>query len=153
MNRLTFIKSLFGLTVGTLAKPWELPDVPKPIEIYTGFIAGYQYYSGEKMEHLFSLDDELKLVREPFNHYDSNAIAVYFKEHKIGFIPMEDNKILTNMIDQKMPLISRIKSVSLQQPTWERVGISISSWNFVPPSWNFVKYFLHEVPRRSHEEA
>ena len=125
MNRLTFIKSLFGLTVGTLVKPWEVPDVPTPVEIYTGFIAGYQYYSGEKSEHLFSSAEEVKLVREPFNPFDPNAIAVYFKEQKIGFIPMVDNTILTKMIDQNMPLTARIKSIRLQQPTWERVEISV----------------------------
>ena len=125
MNRLTFIKSLFGLTVGTLVKPWEVPDVPTSIEIYSGFIAGYQYYSGEKIEHLFSSDAEVNLVREPFNPFDANAIAVYFKERKIGFIPMSDNKILTNMIDQQIPLRAKIKNVNPQKPKWERVEISV----------------------------
>lgn len=37
--------------------------------------------------------------REPDNKYDSRAIALYFEGEKIGFIPREDNVILSGFLD------------------------------------------------------
>ena len=125
MNRLQFIKSLFGIAAGTLVKPPEF-IVPKEYkEIYSGFVAGYQYYSGTEIEHRFSVNDKLELVREPANRFDERAVAIHFKGIKIGFIPMIDNSVLTNMIDQKIPLTAKIKAINKKNPTWERVEVSV----------------------------
>lgn len=41
------------------------------------------------------------LVREPTNQYDSMAIAVYVGNHRIGYIPKKQNKVLAQFIDQQ----------------------------------------------------
>jgi hypothetical protein len=40
------------------------------------------------------LTDELRLVPEPDNMHDSNAIAVYKDSFKIGYVPRSENKVL-----------------------------------------------------------
>jgi hypothetical protein len=40
----------------------------------------------------------LKAVYEPENRYDPNAIALYFGETKIGFVPREHNHLIAKLI-------------------------------------------------------
>jgi hypothetical protein len=44
-------------------------------------------------------NEVLNLVREPFNEYDSNAIAVYRKSERIGFLSRDISKELASQID------------------------------------------------------
>lgn len=48
-----------------------------------------------------STGDKLRLVREPTNAYDPNAIAVYYGEYHIGYIPKKQNAALRAYIDQR----------------------------------------------------
>lgn len=40
-----------------------------------------------------------RMVREPDNKYDANAIAIYFEEEKLGYIPAEQNEIMARLMD------------------------------------------------------
>lgn len=42
--------------------------------------------------------ESVQLKREPFNNYDENAVAVYYKEYKIGYL----NRYLAEDIAPKM---------------------------------------------------
>jgi hypothetical protein len=44
--------------------------------------------------------ETVKLVREPDNEYDSNAVAVWVGGTKVGYIPSKQNKALAAFIDQ-----------------------------------------------------
>lgn len=44
-------------------------------------IVGVNHYSA-----LVFLNDQLKLMREPNNHYDPNAIAVFKNSDKVGYL-------------------------------------------------------------------
>jgi len=125
MNQLQFIKSIFGIAATTFVKPPEFLVPKEYTEIYSGFIAGYQYYEGQEIENHFTPGETLSLVREPVNPFDEMAIALHYKGIKIGFIPMIDNTVLTNMIDQEMLLTAKIKTINKKNPTWERVEIGV----------------------------
>ena len=45
------------------------------------------------------IGDKVKLVREPHNGYDKNAIAIFVGGRKIGFIPKEKNSELASFMD------------------------------------------------------
>ena len=45
------------------------------------------------------IGDKTKLVREPHNEYDKNAIAVFVGGRKIGFIPKKRNSELASFMD------------------------------------------------------
>lgn len=42
----------------------------------------------------------VKLVREPINQYDANAVAVYVDGAQIGYIAKEKSAVLAEFIDQ-----------------------------------------------------
>lgn len=41
----------------------------------------------------------VKLVREPNNPKDTNAVAVYVDSTRIGYVPMKQNAVLAQFID------------------------------------------------------
>lgn len=63
-------------------------------------IAGFTYYEGPIVFNRLQIGTELRLVVEPENQYDHDAIALYFEEHKLGFIPRTENKTLSIFLKQ-----------------------------------------------------
>ncbi len=42
---------------------------------------------------------ELELVREETNRHDPNAVAIYYKDMKLGFIPKNKNEMISQFIE------------------------------------------------------
>lgn len=62
-------------------------------------IAGFQYYQGlEAFEHL-KIGTELELVRDSENKYDPDAVAIFYKDYQLGYIPRDCNKELSMFLD------------------------------------------------------
>jgi hypothetical protein len=75
----------------------------------------------------------LELVREPDNEYDPCAIALHWNKHKIGFIPAEDNEMLSKLLDIGIPeLIAEITFLQKEAAAWENVSIAISVLKEIP---------------------
>lgn len=79
-------------------------DIQNKIYVLESKISGMKYYieSDAEREKLRKLKpgDVLKLVREPYNEYDKNAVAVYLDDNdKIGFLARTKNEMLARMMD------------------------------------------------------
>jgi hypothetical protein len=61
-------------------------------------IAGFTYYDGVIAFNELKIGTKLSLVPDPTNQYDPRAIAIYYKEHKLGFIPKSDNRIFYKLL-------------------------------------------------------
>ena len=55
-------------------------------------LAGVQYRQLDFKQANVMIQDQLRLMPEPNNVYDSNAIAVYKGDIHIGYVPRKDNK-------------------------------------------------------------
>lgn len=42
---------------------------------------------------------KLELVREENNSHDHNAVAVYYKDLKLGYIPKRQNELISQFLD------------------------------------------------------
>lgn len=42
---------------------------------------------------------QLRLVREADNKFDPYAVAIYYKEYKLGFIPQGKNQTVSQLLD------------------------------------------------------
>ena len=131
MNRSAFIKSFiisgFGLlTAKGLTKPaFTGTEEEKTTTLLKCYIAGYAYYQGEKLIDQLKPDLKLDLKREPENPYDNKAIAIYFKNHKLGFIPRVNNKVIANIMDQKMPVFAKILKINPGNDVWDKVEVEV----------------------------
>lgn len=125
MDRLDFIKqTLLGAGIGALPKRW-IKQYQK-YYLLQCFVRGFQYYNGPQLLNEMKVGDMLVLVREPENQYDPNAIALHFNKQKIGFIPAEENKMLSKLIDIKaLDFQAEITHLEPQAATWENVSVAL----------------------------
>jgi hypothetical protein len=61
-------------------------------------IAGFTFYEGAlAFEHL-KIGTELDLKPEFENIYDDNAVAIYYNDYKLGFIPRAKNHAIAELM-------------------------------------------------------
>ena len=90
-------------------------------------VAGFQYHDGETVWPRLSTGDSLRLLREPDNPYDGQAVAVYWGEAKLGYVPRAANTAVAQMMDRGELLSARVARLRESQDPWKRVGISIAA--------------------------
>jgi hypothetical protein len=62
-------------------------------------IAGFTYYNGVDVFENLKIGTPLLLMAEPENRYDPEAVAIYYQETKLGFVPRTDNKVIRQFLD------------------------------------------------------
>lgn len=62
-------------------------------------IAGFMYWDGCEAFGELEGGKKLELVRESENKYDPEAVAIYYKDLKLGFVPRGDNECLSHFLD------------------------------------------------------
>ena len=63
------------------------------------YIAGFNYYEGAIVFNELTIGTKLDLVSEKDNSYDKHAIALYYKEKKLGFIPAAQNTEMSKILN------------------------------------------------------
>jgi hypothetical protein len=124
MQRRTFLKALFGGAGAALIGRRATTD-DRSILLQESPIAGFQYYEGDAIWTSLRVGKSLSLVRESFNEYDGDAVAVYFRDHKLGFVPQSENRAVAQMLDRGESLEATISRVVNDGDPWERVRMSI----------------------------
>lgn len=62
-------------------------------------IAGFGYWDGCEAFSSLKIGTKLELEREEDNKFDPFAVAIYYKDQKLGFIPREMNENISKMLD------------------------------------------------------
>jgi hypothetical protein len=89
-------------------------------------LAGFQYHSGPNVWPLLRLGQPLRLVRELQNHYDERAVAVYWGDYKLGYVPRGENAAVAQMLDRaEQRLQATIVWLAEDSNPWNRVGFQI----------------------------
>jgi len=89
----------------------------KKVHLDNFHIAGFGYWEGcEAFEHL-KIGTKLELVRESDNAFDPYAIAIYYQEFKLGYVPRANNHDLSKYLDMGLENIheARIQRISPDQ--------------------------------------
>jgi len=81
-------------------------------EIFEGPLAGLSHYELPYVYHLIQEGTPLELRREENNRFDYNAIAVYFRNHKIGFLPQDANELAAHLMDEGATLEAVVTHVT-----------------------------------------
>lgn len=125
MQRNTFLRRLLGgILVGSI--PLELREQFRKIYLLQFFVAGFRFHEGPKLLNEMKEGDLLSLVREPENQYDNCAIALYWREKKIGFIPAETNEMLSYLLDaEALSLFGTITHLEKNAQPWENLSVAI----------------------------
>jgi hypothetical protein len=71
----------------------------KKIHLTNFHIAGFGYWEGCEAFEMLKIGTVLDLVREDDNPFDPYAVAIYFGEYKLGFIPRGSNHDISKYLD------------------------------------------------------
>lgn len=126
MDRRGFIKALIqGAVCLPLVPVVAIPSPLRRVVIQESPIAGFQYYAGEEAFPELWVNTPLLLERELGNIYDDNAVAVCFKQYKLGFVPRADNTAVAQMLDRGEYLSARVVSLEMTKNPWDRVRFEV----------------------------
>lgn len=125
MQRSEFIKGIIGF-LGISVLPKTMLKQYHRFYLLQSFVRGFRFYEGLNLLDTMHEGDLLEMVREDDNEYDPKAIALYFNKSKIGFIPKEDNDILSKLMDADVvKLQAEIAHLNKEAQAWENVHIGV----------------------------
>ena len=95
--------------------------------ISTFYIAGFQYYDGALVLGKLKPGKRLKMVSEPENPSDPNAIELRYKKAKLGYVPRDENGMLAVMAHYGHAGVfeARVLQVDSEAEPWRQVRVGI----------------------------
>ncbi|WP_071130296.1 HIRAN domain-containing protein [Enterococcus timonensis] len=80
-------------------------------------LAGFAYWDGTKVANELEIGSPLQLQIETSNPFDQEAVAIYFHDKKIGYVPAQKNSWLFSLLffGYGEFLEAEIQSVDLHQ--------------------------------------
>ena len=90
-------------------------------------IAGFTYWEGCMAIADLKVGSQLLLVRERENRFDPYAVAIYYGEYKLGFIPRGENELIAKFMDLGYEKIfdCRVQRISLDAHPEKQVGVVV----------------------------
>ena len=67
----------------------------------------------------------LRMQRMPENKHDENAIAIYFDDTRIGYVPRELNLVISRLMDAGKAFFCRVEAVELVNDYWVKIDAKI----------------------------
>lgn len=87
-------------------------------------IAGFSYYEGAIVFPQLAVGTQLRLEPELDNRYDKNAVALYFDDHKLGYMPRQENRIITRLLQLGVDCFEAyIQQLDATRNPEEQVGV------------------------------
>ena len=95
--------------------------------ISTFHIAGFQHHDGALVLGKLKPGKRLKLVPEPDNPHDPDAIELRYKKAKLGYVPRSENGMLAAMAHHghKGVFEARVLQVDPEVDLWRQVRVGI----------------------------
>jgi hypothetical protein len=95
------------------------------ILVQVSFVSGFQHHHGKRLYSGMHVGDPLRLVREPDNAHDANAIRVEWQGHIVGYVPRLENEVLARQFDFGNRFQGRIVRLSKHRDPNKRVEMEI----------------------------
>ncbi|MCC6683619.1 MAG: HIRAN domain-containing protein [Bacteroidia bacterium] len=125
MNRIDFLKRLVGV-IGLGGIPVSVLLAKRKVYLLQCFVAGFRHYKGMELLDKMEVNDFIELRREPDNEYDEFAVALYWQQEKIGFLPADFNETIARLIDaEALPLLAVITHLNREVKPWENVVVAV----------------------------
>lgn len=90
-------------------------------------IAGFQHYDGALVLEKLKPGTKLKMVPDPKNPHDPDAIELHYKKTKLGFVPHGENELLALMAfyGHKNVFEVRVLQVDPSAAPWQQVRVGV----------------------------
>jgi hypothetical protein len=88
-------------------------------------LAGFQYYEGKALWDMMRVADALRLVREPRNPHDANAVRIEWRGEMLGYLPRRENADVARQMDLGAPVKARVVRLTEARNPWHRVRFEV----------------------------
>jgi hypothetical protein len=90
-------------------------------------IAGFTYYDGLEVIEEIRLGSPVRLESEPDNPYDPEAVVIYFRDKKIGYIPKLKNREISNLLyfGYRDIFEAKISSINLEAEPEQKLRVVV----------------------------
>lgn len=89
-------------------------------------IAGFTYYDGALAFSELKIGVQLQLKLDEDNKYDPRAVAIYYNEFKLGFVPRSENRIIYKLLKVEIDSFEvRIQRVDKKENPENQIGVVI----------------------------
>ncbi|MEW8524506.1 MAG: HIRAN domain-containing protein [Candidatus Thiodiazotropha endolucinida] len=92
-------------------------------------LAGFQYHRAASIWPFLRVGEHLHLKREPSNPHDRYAVAVWFKNEHLGYIPRRENRTLARLLDQGERLETTIVRLLEEENPWRKIRFRVEWLN------------------------
>ena len=91
------------------------------------YVAGAPHHIGlsTPVERVFYKGQRLRLIREPANSYDQHAVALYDENHKVGYVPRQDNHLLLEPMERGVQVEAIVSDIDPDYP-WNGIGLTLT---------------------------
>jgi hypothetical protein len=119
-------RRLWGIALLAAVAVARADDAPAPkLVVQSSPLAGFRYHGGEELWDALRVGDALALVREPGNPHDPNAVSVWWRGRKLGYVPRSDNAAIAWGLDRGEPLRARIGRLERHPNPARRVQLEV----------------------------
>jgi hypothetical protein len=98
--------------------------MPKDILVLECLVAGTSFRRLKEVESLLQTEVKLKMKREVDNKFDEFAVALYFENEKIGYIPRDKNEVIARLLDAGKSFFAGIKAKEWEG-NWLKIEVKI----------------------------
>ena len=129
MKRRNFLHSMLGalgvgLSQGVYAKN-TLSQSRRRLILQESPLAGFQHHRAAAIWPFLRVGEALHLKREPCNPHDRYAVAVWFRNEHLGYVPRRENRTLARLMDQgERPQATLIRLLEEENP-WRKIRIRV----------------------------
>jgi hypothetical protein len=88
-------------------------------------LAGYQYHRASAIWPFLQVGEKLHLKREPCNPHDPYAVAVWFRNEHLGYVPRRENRTLAKLMDQGIPLEASLIRLLDEGNPWRKIRFRV----------------------------
>jgi hypothetical protein len=114
--------------MAVLAVPARAEDTPAPAVkrvVQSSSLAGFRHHAGAEVWNELRVGDALALVRESANPHDPNAVSLWWRGRKLGYVPRTENAAIAWGLDRGEPLRARIVGLEPHPNPARRVAFEV----------------------------
>ena len=121
------LAALVGLLAGTVvcAQSAEEKNARVRMLVQSSPLAGFRHGAATEVWPDLRAGDTLKLVREPDNTFDANAVRVEWRGRMLGYVPRRDNAALAWAMDRGETLNARISRAEWHPNPARRIAFEV----------------------------
>lgn len=123
-NEQSLIKVNGGLLAALSGGQLNIDVFTREILVLKCIIAGTSFRQLDKVENKLTSSVALSMKREPQNEFDEFAIALWFEDTKVGYIPKNKNEVIARLMDAGKLFYATIEASEVEG-NWLKLEVKV----------------------------